>query len=180
VTQKDNQVEIGSLIEALKRERERLVRFFALLGMQRAFLDDVSKDYFDLWRLKSERGIELLQLSPYHRQILDYLFGYDDAEQQIRAIERELRDFINQGRYLTLIEMEGVLQTIDAIVQRLENQQAETGKRGASTLKLKSLVGKVMRIGGGIALIGMDLPDMSWPSVVSGSILILTTSLSDE
>jgi hypothetical protein len=181
VSQKNREYlnQIEALVAALRREG--LERRLVLLSSQQRFLDDASRYYFELWRLKSEAGLEVLQLSPYERQSLEYYLGHDIFAKQLQTIEGELRTLINQGRYLTFAEIEGMLKTVDGMIERLENLMRQIGKQEQSTLQaIKTLTSKVMRVCGGIALVGVDLPVQNWASVITGAILVLTTSLNDK
>lgn len=174
-----NQIE--ELIAALKREREGLERRFALLRKQRDFLDEASKLYFELWRLKWESSLEILRLSPAQRQLLEDMLGNDVVAQQLQVIEARLHRLVSEERYLTFAEIEGVLQIIDGIIERLENLRGQVAKRERPALqRAKKLVTKTVGVCRGAALISIDLPVLNWPSVIWGATLILKTVLDDE
>lgn len=173
--------QIEALIAALKRERERLERRFILLHRKQKLLNDFSRYYFNLWRLKSETGLNVLELSPGQRRLLQYTLGDDILEDHLQTIEDELHPLVNQGRYLTFAEIQGISQTIVTLIERLESQKEQISKQKRSAWKtVKILASKVTRVSGGVALIVVDLQIQNWPSVIGGAILVLTTPLNDK
>ena len=174
-----NQIE--ALIAVLKTEREGLERRFSLIRGQQDFLDTASSIYIDLWRLKWEAGLEILELSPVQRQSLEKLPGHDAIAQHREAIEDQLSRLISEGRYLTFAEIEGVLPIIDSIIDSMENLREQFAKRERSALqRAKNLATKTIRVSGATALIALDLPVQNWQSVVYATLLILPTSLNDK
>jgi hypothetical protein len=167
--------DIATLLAALKMEKQNLERRLVLLRSQQKVLDRISRDNFDLWRLKLEAGLEILEFSPYERQLLEHLLGADVVAQQIQAIEGELHTLVSQGRYLTFIEIEGMLETIGMLIESLESvrQQMER-EQPSSSHSVKPLMRRVIRVLGGLSLVGIDLRTQSWPSVATGAILVLT------
>lgn len=126
--------------------------------------------------------LEILELSPDHRQLLEKVLDRHIVTQQLQVTEEQLYRLISEGRYLTFREIEGVLQVIDGIIERLENQKGQIAKQERSALQAvkKPLVSKTIRVCGGAALIGVDLPALNWSSVIGGALLILTASLNDK
>jgi len=173
--------EIEALIVALKEEKERLKRRLVLLRKQRQFLDNASRFYFDLWRLKSESSLVILELFPNQRQLLEMMFGRDVITRQLQVIEDELRRLTRENRHLTFKEIEGTTQVLDRVIEVLDNQKQQIIKQKSPTLqRVKHLGRKAIQLCGGIALIGVDLPTLNWPSVIGGTLLILAIPLDNE
>lgn len=174
-----NQIEV--LIAALKQERDSLERRLALLHDQQDVVDDAIRWYFSLWRLRWESELKIWELSPVHGEVLKNLLDYSVVVKQSKAIEDQLSRLISEGQCITLAEIEGIIPIIDDIIKELESVKGQIARRERSALRTaKNLAIKVVNVGGGAALIGIDLPVLELTSVIFGSILILRTALSQE
>lgn len=172
---------IEALIAALKGERGSLERRLVLLRSHRDLLDVASRWYFNLWRLKWDIGVEIFELPPAQRELLENLLGHNVIKQHLEAIEGQLFRLISKGHYITFAEIEGLLQVFDGIIERLEKLRGQVAKRERPALqRAKKLAGKAIHLCGGAALIGVDLPVQSWPSVIVGAVLILSIPLNDK
>ncbi len=165
---------IAALLAALKIEKQMLERRLAILRAQQKLLDHISQENFDLWRLKLETGLDMLQLPPYEHHLWEHLIDTNTVAEQMQAIEGELHTFVNQGRYLSFVEIEGMLETIGVLIERLESVRQQMEKKQPPPLTVKPLMRRVIRVLGGLSLVGIDLRILNWPSVATGAVLVLT------
>ena len=97
--------QIEALIATLKKERDGLERRLVLLSSQENLLNNASRLYFNLARLKREAGLEILELPTRQRKDLDSLLGSEVATHQLQEIEDQLYDLANKSSYIKFAEI---------------------------------------------------------------------------
>ena len=168
------QSEIAEQIEALKRQRERLERFISLLRTQRLLFDSWAAQLFDIMRLKRDIGACLLSLPLSESAVIERAFGSQELERNMLIANEALSRLIREERVLSLEEIEKMLASIDSLIETLSTSADELSKgQEVPNRRLRRLlINRVGPIGFGLALIAVNIPSLSWPSIIGGGALI--------
>lgn len=170
---------IEAQIEALKRQRQRFERLMIILRVRQQVLDQWTMQYFELLRMKHWLGLKLVSLPQNERELLEKVLGPKTLEEYEHLIDESITRLMQEGKILTIAEMEEILGQIDALIIELMTyvNQIQQGMKTAIVTARNIILKKVVPIGFGLALIGVDIPLQSWPTVIGGGYIIYTASV---
>lgn len=170
---------IQAQIEALKRQRERFERLMIILRNNQQILDQLTIQYLELWEMKHELGLKSISLPQNERKQLEQTLGSKTLEEYESLIEQSFTQLMQEGKILTIAEMQTGLAKIDAIIVELiaHVNQIKQGKKVAIRSAKDIILKKVVPICFGLALIGADIPLKSLPTMIVGGYIVYTASI---
>lgn len=176
----DRQIKcIKDWIEELKQQRHRFELLMIILRNSQQVLDQWTTQYIGLLEMKREVGLKLISLPQKERESLKEVLGSKTLEEYDNIIDESISQLVSEGRILTIAEMETALAKIDALIVELITcvNQIQQGEKAATRSAKEIILKKVAPIGLGLALVGVDIPSQSWPTVIGGAYIIYTASM---
>lgn len=165
-------------IEALKRQRKRFERLMIILHNNQQVLDQWIIQYLELWEMKHELGLKSISLPQNERKQLEQTLGSKTLEAYESLLDESLIQLMQEGKILTIAEMQTALAKIDAIIMELITyvNQIQQGKKVAIQRAKDIILDKVVPICFGLALIGANMPLKNLPTMIGGGYIIYTAS----
>ncbi len=165
---------IQEYIEALKQQRHRFERLVIILRNNQPILDMWTAQYIRLLELKRETGFISISLSQRERKLLEQVISPAKLEEYLIMIDNSIAQLISERKTLTITEMEGFTKKIDEIIVDLITcvNQIKQGSRIGLRRAKDIILRRAMPIGGGIALLAIDIEAEDWVSFIFGGELI--------
>lgn len=171
----DRQIKcIKDWIEELKQQRHRFELLMIILRNSQQVLDQWTTQYLELSEMKREQGLMLISLSQDERKSLREALGSKVLEEYNNLIDESISELLSEGRILTIAEMGKILAQMDRLIVELITcvNRIQQGEKVAIRTAKEIILKKVVPIGGGIALIALDIPSQNWVTVIGGGALI--------
>lgn len=129
--------------------------------------------------MKHELGLKSISLPQNERKQLEQTLGSKTLEEYESLIEQSFTQLMQEGKILTIAEMQTGLAKIDAIIVELiaHVNQIKQGKKVAIRSAKDIILKKVVPICFGLALIGADIPLKSLPTMIVGGYIVYTASI---
>lgn len=171
----DRQIKcIKDWIEELKQQRHRFELLAIILRNSQQVLDQWTTHYLEISEMKREQGLKLISLSQDERESLKEVLGSKVLEEYDNLIDESISQLVLEGRILTIAEMGKILAQMDRLIVELITcvNRIQQGEKAATRTAKDIILKKVVPIGGGIALIALDIPSQNWATVIGGGALI--------
>jgi len=174
----DNLKQIDDLIAALRKEKSLYKRRFELLGKQKTIIEDWCGMYLELWSLKQQRGINAIDIPNREKHIFEFILSDETLREEEQYLEAALNQFIRDRRSISFAEIENIIETFDTLIDKLETYRMQIiSQKPPPQQDTKKLVGKIIKIIGGLALISLDIPVLNVQTIIGGAILVISTPL---
>jgi len=165
---------IKDWIEELKQQRHRFELLMVILRNSQQVFDQWTTQYLEISEMKREQGVKLISLSQDERESLKEVLGSKVLEECDNLIDESISQLVSEGRILTIAEMGKILAQMDRLIVELITfvNRIQQGDKAASHTAKDIILKKVVPIGGGIALIALDIPSQNWTTIINGTALI--------